>query len=94
MSGLDLAKQALDAFNRHGKFTARLVEHHGAVEVRYADTGDVAATVWPPTSAAASDQWRWLAGYPGGGIRYLPKNTPLDVLVPAVATHVLDERPN
>ena len=93
MSGFSVAKQAADAFNRHGKFTARTLDPEHTVEVRYADTGDIAATVWVPSglTASATDQWMWLAGYPGGGIRYMPKETPLDVLVPAVATHVLDE---
>lgn len=88
------AQLTADAFNRHGKFTARPIEQNLAVEVRYADTGDVAATVWLPeipggNNPTASDQWMWLGGQPGFGIRRLPKNTPLDVLVPAVATHVL-----
>lgn len=89
-----LTAQVADAFNRHGSFAARIVENELAVEVRYVDTGAVAATVWlPETSSTGNDGWIWLAGWPGGGFRYLPKTTPTDVLVPAVATHVLDEGP-
>jgi hypothetical protein len=89
------AQLTADAFNRLGKFTARTVENNCAIEVRYADTGEVAATVWLPEPTSenpiGSDQWMWLGGQPGMGIRRLPKSTPLDVLIPAVATHVLDE---
>lgn len=88
MTTPSLASLTADAFNRHGKFTARAAGSL-AVELRYIDTGDIAATVWTPENEA--DRWIWLIGRPGAGLRYMPKNTPLDVLVPAVATSVLDE---
>lgn len=86
--------QVADAFNRHGSFTARVLDDalgRPAVEVRYVDTGDIAATVWGPAVSDSRPKWHWLAGQPGGGIRRLPEDTPLDGLVRAVATHVLDE---
>lgn len=87
-----LAVQVADAFNRHGKFTARLIPDTfdaEAVEVRYVDTGDIAATVWPAVDGRP--EWRWLGGQPGMGVRRLPEATTVPELVRAVATHVLDE---
>lgn len=86
--------QVLDAFNRHGSFTARMIPDvfgRPAVEVRFIDTGDIAATVWGPAISDHRPSWTWLAGQPGVGLRRLPENTPVDALVRAVATHVLDE---
>jgi hypothetical protein len=86
-----------DAFNRHGAFTARVIEdifHRDAVEVRHLDTGEIAATVWAPTPNTVFDQWRWLLG--GGRpnrSRNLPSAAGIDELVRAVATSVLDEGP-
>lgn len=88
-----LIGQVTDAFNRHGKFTARRIVSFGdpATEVRYAETGEVAATVWAPSSTAGAPQWFWLGGQPGMGFRYLPASASIEELVRAVATHVLDE---
>jgi hypothetical protein len=89
----DIATQVTDAFNRFGPFTARTIDspHAPATEIRYLDTGKVAATVWPPVQVGREVKWMWLGGQPGMGTRYLPERATLDELVRAVATHVLDE---
>ncbi|HEY9354212.1 MAG TPA: hypothetical protein VIP28_13210 [Nocardioides sp.] len=87
MSGFSVAKQAADAFNRHGSLTARLVENGLAVEIRHADTGEHLTTLWAPDI----DGWTWPLSPNSETYRWLPKATPLDLLIPAVATSVLDE---
>lgn len=49
------AVQTANAFNRHGSFTARPVENNLAVEIRHADTGDLATTLWLPDDG----EWTW-----------------------------------
>lgn len=86
----------VDAFNRHGSFTARASEdvfHCEVVEVRHVDTGELAATVWCPVPDTIFHGWRWLIEPPNGGVRKLTGDAGIDELVRAVATSVLDERP-
>lgn len=92
MTAHDLAVQVTDAFNRFGPFTARTIEDNGpAIEIRYLDSGDRAATVWPPVKVGREVKWMWLGGQPGMGIRYLRDDATIEELLRAVATHVLDE---
>lgn len=92
MTAEQIAPQLADTFNRHGQFTARRLPFpDGSVEVRYVDSGDIAATVWPPQKIGRDVQWMWLGGQPGTGIRYLPESATVEEVVRAVATHVLDE---
>lgn len=93
MTAHTVAAQVTDAFNRSGPFTARTIEDHAgpAVEVRYIDSGDIAATVWPPVKIGREVKWMWLGGQPGMGIRYLRDDATIEELLRAVATHVLDE---
>lgn len=99
MTGLvELVKQVAETFNRHGSFTARQLDDRvnarPSVEVRYIDTGDIAATIWPPNpDAKGNPGWMWLGGQPGMGIRFMLPSATVEELVRAVATHVLDERP-
>jgi hypothetical protein len=80
----------VDAFNRHGSFTARAVEHSLAVELRHVDTGAYAAVVWLP----AGGEWAWHTRPTGSDThRLLPKATTVEEVVRAVATSVLDEGP-
>jgi hypothetical protein len=49
------------AFNRNGKWAARPVEHHLAVELRHVDTGEVATTVWLPAEDTVRPySWAWV----------------------------------
>lgn len=49
------AHRTANAFNRQGSWTARPVEHNLAVEIRHADTGHLATTVWLPEDG----EWTW-----------------------------------
>ncbi|WP_020385949.1 hypothetical protein [Kribbella catacumbae] len=88
MSGFSVAKLAADAVNRHGKLTGRLVENGLAVEIRHADTGEHLTTLWAPNELG---QWAWPLTPDSTHHRTMPQKTPLDMLIPAVATSVLDE---
>ena len=92
MTASILAATVTDAFNRHGKFTAREVESHLAIEIRHADSGELATQLWIPDGY---DGWMWQP--PGrvglSTVREMPRSTVLEDLVRAVATSVLDERP-
>lgn len=90
MSGFSLAKQAADVVNRHGKLTGRLVEHDLGVEIRHADTGVHLTTLWPP-DGHPDGQWVWPMTPDSSTYRTMPQKTPVDMVVPAVATSVLDE---
>lgn len=83
-----LLDQVVDAFNRHGSFTARATEDGLAVELRDVDQGEHLAVVWLP----GRGNWGWhrsLRGY-----RSLPGDTTLEEVVRAVATSLLDEGTN
>lgn len=84
-----LAQQATDAFNQHGKFTARLVEHDMAVEIRYADTGEHLTTLWAP--AGDHERWTWKLTPNGETFRDLDSGFRIEQLVRIVATSLLDE---
>lgn len=85
-----LAKQAADAFNQHGKFTARLVEHDQAVEIRAVDSGEILTTLWAP---ADDEKWSWHARHTGAETaRTLDSGFRIEQVVRIVATSVLDER--
>lgn len=85
-----LAKQAADALNQHGKFTARLVEHEMAVEIRYADSGELLTTLWEPGD---DEKWTWHAGHTGAfKTRTLDSGFRIEQVVRIVATSLLDER--
>ena len=88
MSGFGAAKQAADAFNRHGSLTARVVENDLAVEIRRADTGEHLTTVWAPGDGLG---WTWPLSPNSETSRSLPTATTIPELVRAVATSVLDE---
>lgn len=83
-----LAQLVADAFNQHGKFTARTVQANLAIEIRHVDTGAVASEVWTPDEA--DGHWWWELDQ-GSVLRSLPGGTTIDELVRAVATSVLDE---
>lgn len=86
-----LVQKACDAFNQHGKLTARLVEHDMAIEVRLADTGELLTTVWAP---ADTERWAWHANHTGPETaRWLDSGFSVEQVVRIVATSVLDERP-
>lgn len=91
MSGLSLAKQAADAFNQHGKFTARLVEHVGGIEIRNVDSGTYLTTLCSPS--AASERWTWRVT-PNAEPRSLDSGFGIEQVVRIVATSLLDERRN
>lgn len=92
MTGSTLAQRVADAFNQHGKFTARPIENGRAVEVRHVDTGLLGTTLWLPDDVA---EWMW---FPLDGMtvptdpRELPAKAGVDEVVRAVATSLLDER--
>lgn len=88
MSGISLPGTVAEGFNRHGSFTARVVEHGLAVEIRIADTGDVAALLWIPDDY----DWVWTVGRDTTHPRTLPRRSGVEQVVRAVATSVLDER--
>lgn len=84
-----LAQQAADAFNQHGKFTARLVENDMAVEIRYADSGELLTTLWAP---ADLERWTWRKTPNSEGLRTLDSGFRIEQVVRIVATSLLDER--
>jgi hypothetical protein len=84
-----LAKQATDAFNQHGKFTARLVEHEMAVEIRAVDSGELLTTLWAP---ADTEYWSWRPTPNAMVLRKLDSGFRIEQVVRMVATSVLDER--
>lgn len=89
MTAPTLAQRVADAFNQHGKFTARVAGNGSAVEVRHVDTGRLAAVVWPPV--VPEDEWGWdVAGQTTP--RSLRRTAGLEEVIRAVATSVLDER--
>lgn len=91
MTGSTLAQRVADAFNQHGKFTARAVENNLAVEVRHVDGGELATLLWLPDSDA---DWLWFP-IRGGAVREpreMSKAAGVDEIVRAVATSLLDER--
>ena len=92
MTANTLAATVTDAFNRHGKFTAREVENHLAIEIRHADSGELATQLWIPDGF---DGWMWQpAGCVGlSTAREMPRSAVIEDLVRSVATSVLDERP-
>lgn len=98
MSSASTIADVVDAFNRHGKFTARAIEQDLAVEIRHVDTGELATTLWLPESDSFEPEWVWLVF---GGVRTLKRTvkagrgktrrrvTPAEV-VAAVADSVLE----
>jgi hypothetical protein len=84
-----LAKQATDAFNQHGSFTARLVEHEMAVEIRHVDTGEHLTTLWAPSHLEC---WTWRQTPNSERVRTLDSGFRIEQVVRIVATSVLDER--
>lgn len=90
-----LLDQVVDAFNRHGSFTARVIEHGLAVEIRHIDSGERAATLWLPDDI---EGWLWftgadvtLAGHAGSTWhepRNLPRRTGVDDVIAAVAASI------
>lgn len=90
MSGFSHAQRAAKAFNQHGSFTARVVEHGMAIELRHVDSGEHLTTLWAP--GEDGDEWAWPLPPNGYKHRFQPRETPVDELVRAVATSVLDER--
>lgn len=91
VSGFSLARQAADAFNRHGSLTARLVEHVGGIEIRNVDSGEYLTTLCSP--AADNERWTWRVT-PNGEPRTLDSGFRIEQVVRVVATSLLDERPN
>jgi hypothetical protein len=85
-----LIEQVVDAFNRHGSFTARATDDTLAVELRAVDTGEYLGIVWMPGNRG---NWGWnrseVKKY-----RSLPRATMVEEVVRAVATSLLDEEPN
>lgn len=84
-----LLDQVVDAFNRHGAFTARATDDGLAVELRGVDQGEYLAVVWLP----GRGNWGWHRS-PLRGYRSLPGDTTLEEVVRAVATSILDEGTN
>lgn len=86
MTAPTLASKTADAFNRHGKFTARVIENDLAVELRYIDTGNIAATVWTPF---AGEPWMWSTDR---AVRPTsrPAHLAVEEIVGIVALYVLD----
>lgn len=86
-----LAKQACDAFNQHGSFTARLAENDLAVEIRAVDTGDHLTTLWAP--ADDNERWTWGLTPNNPPFRDVDSGFRIEQVVRIVATSLLDERP-
>jgi hypothetical protein len=86
-----LIAATVDAFNRHGAFTATATRSNLAVSVLRADDGVPLATVWVPV--VDEDEWAWEFAQRREAHRTLPKATTVEELVRAVATSVLDEGP-
>lgn len=87
-----LAQTIADAFNRHGRFTARVVENNLAVEIRYLDTGRYGTQLWLPDSL---EGWVWLGPHEfqtNKPAQRLPSETGVDDLVAGVAASLLGER--
>lgn len=88
MSGFSLARKAADAFNQHGSFTARLVEHAGGIEIRNADSGEYLTTLYVPRD---NERWTWRVT-PNGEPRTLDSGFRVEQVVRIVATSLLDEK--
>lgn len=92
MTASKLAQRVADAFNHHGKFTARVTENNLAVEIRHADTGVVATVLYLPDDVA---DWMWFPVI-GSAVamhaREMRGSAGVDEVVRAVATSVLDEK--
>lgn len=78
-----LVKRAVDALNRHGRFTARAADHEQSIEIRYADTGATATKVWLPESDEG--EWVWQGSVPLLETLEVPAWFPLIDLVAKVA---------
>jgi hypothetical protein len=77
------AKQAANAFNRHGAWAARPVENNLAVQVRHCDTGVLATTVWLPEDG----EWTWTNH---SGLLELPADISLRDVVKAVTASLIE----
>lgn len=86
-----LLDQVVDAFNRHGSFTARATDDGLAVELRAVDNGEYLGIVWLPGNRG---NWGWNQSTAiSRKYRSLPRATTLEEIVRAVATSLLDEGP-
>lgn len=78
---VSLIDVAVKAFNRHGEWTARRVEHGMAIEIREADTGAIKTTVWAPEERG--NDWFWTAGL---DLEQFPSTEGIAALVETVTT--------
>jgi hypothetical protein len=92
MSGFSKITLAVDAFNRHGRLTARAVENDLAVEIRDVDTGQRLTTVWAPTDS--SHYWFWPQAPGSGKYEFCPSTVSTPEFVRVVAASILDEGVN
>lgn len=89
-----MASAAADAFNRHGRFTARITEDHHEIELRHIDTGVLAAVVWVPAWDVAplrgdDPPWCWSLDGEAKGFDLRPATTAVADIVDAVAAATL-----